>query len=46
MHIISSLKLSYFVAPNASGLPAEFTPKVYAASMAAYFAKFDWANPK
>lgn len=38
--------IQYFVAPKANGLPAELTPKLVAAQMAASLAKSFLANPK
>lgn len=38
--------LKYLVAPNAKGLPAELTPKLVAAYIAASLAKSFLANPK
>lgn len=47
LHVISEYEnLKYLVAPKAKGLPAELTPKLVAASMAASLAKSFLANPR
>ena len=47
LHVIPRIKISkYLVAPKAKGLPAELTPKLVAAYIAASLAKSFFANPK